>query len=112
MADFQSCKPPVPGGLAALVPEVRLEEDAGEEAVPDAVVVAVAQGLVVVGRGMSFHGRGGRSMPPSSVPRGVLEVGAEQRDEGDVDDGIVSAIEVARAMVLVGPDDLVVARSS
>ena len=51
-------------------------------------------------------------MPSSSVPRGVLKVGAEQRDEGDVGDGVVSAIEVARAMVLVAPDDLVVASSS
>ena len=104
MADFQSCKPPMPGGLAALVPEARLEGDAVEE--------AGARDRVVVDRGMPVHGRGGRSVPSSSVPRGVLGVGAEQRDDGEVGDGAESDAEVVRAIVLVDPDGLVVASSS
>ena len=111
MADFQSCRPPVPGGLAALAAEVRLEEDVGDEAVRD-VVVVVMPGLVVVERGMPVHGRGGSSMPSSSVPRGVREEGAEPRDEGEVGDGVVSTAGVAKAMVLVDPERLVVVSSS
>ena len=94
----------MPGGLAALVPDARLEGDEVED--------AGARVRVIVGRGMPVHGRGGRSMPSSSVPRGVLGVGAEPRDEGEVGDGVVPTADVAKAMVLVDPERLVVASSS
>ena len=51
-------------------------------------------------------------MPSSSVPRGVLGVGAEPREDWEVGDGAASEVEVVRAIVLVDPDGLVVASSS
>ena len=94
----------MPGGLAALVPDARLEGDEVED--------AGARVRVIVGRGMPVHGRGGRSMPSSSVPRGVLGVGAEPREDWEVGDGAASEVDVVRAIVLVDPDGRVVSRSS